>query len=150
MLKSLNTLACLYDMEGKLAEARPIYERCLGLAEKLRGPQHETVAAILDNLATVDHALGKEAGAEAAYKRALAIREKAAGAKEIDLCRPCTISRCSTWRRSSTLRPSRSSSGLSPSVKKPSESIIPRWRRAWRAWDGSMPSRVGREKRSRS
>ena len=77
MGKSLNTLACLYDMEGKAEEARLLHERQLTLAEKAQGKDHLDVAAILDNLATVNHVLHKDAEAEAAYKRALAIREKA-------------------------------------------------------------------------
>ena len=67
--RSLNTVACLYDMDGKPKEAKPAYERCLALAEKLDGKEHPNVAAVLDNLATVEHALGEAAEAEATYKR---------------------------------------------------------------------------------
>ena len=80
VLESLNTVACLYDMDGKLKEAKPAYERCLALAEKLNGKEHASVAAVLDNLATVDHiGWARTPRPRLPTSGALAIREKNPG-----------------------------------------------------------------------
>jgi tetratricopeptide (TPR) repeat protein len=86
VVASLNTLGCILEMDGRPEDARPFFERCLALAEKIRGTTEDaTVAAALNNLATVDHALGKNAQAEAEYRRELAIRKKLPGEKPIDM-----------------------------------------------------------------
>jgi tetratricopeptide (TPR) repeat protein len=82
---SLNTLASVYDLEGRTAEARQLYARCVEIARKTSGPDDPSLADALDNLATADHLLGKLAEAEASYKEALAIREKVADARPADI-----------------------------------------------------------------
>ena len=81
----LFTLAGILDAEGSAAQAAPLYKQCLKLTERQDGPDHPNVAAVLDNLAAVDHLLGEQDEAESLYKRALAIREKASGAESLDL-----------------------------------------------------------------
>ena len=76
LAQSLNTLACLLDAQGRLDEAEPLYQRALAIEEKVRGPEHPSVAALLDNLAALHHAQDHFARAETYYRRALAIREK--------------------------------------------------------------------------
>ena len=70
MAQSLNTLACLLDAQGRLDEAEPLYKRALAIEERVRGPEHPNVAALLDNLATLHHARDEFAQAEAYYRRA--------------------------------------------------------------------------------
>src|SRR5262249_28197310 len=83
----LNTLACLYDSQGRAADAEPYYRRSLAIEEKARGPEHPNVAALYDNLATVCHAQRKYDEAEQSYKRALATREKAPKERRPELAR---------------------------------------------------------------
>ncbi len=76
---SLNNLAWLYRLQGKYAEAEPLYQRALGIYETALGPEHPYVATGLNNLAGLYHTQGKYAEAEPLYQRSLAIREKALG-----------------------------------------------------------------------
>ncbi len=76
---SLNDLGEVYRLQGKYAEAEPLYKRSLAIKEKALGPDHPRVATSLNNLGLVYHARGRYAEAEPLHKRALAIREKALG-----------------------------------------------------------------------
>src|SRR5688572_23424488 len=51
---SLNNLALLYKIQAKYAEAEPIYQRAVGIIEKALGPEHPTLASILNNIAELD------------------------------------------------------------------------------------------------
>ena len=51
MANSLNSLAGLYDTQGKYAEAEPLYRRALAIAEKALGPEHPDLATDLQNYA---------------------------------------------------------------------------------------------------
>ena len=66
-------------MQGRYAEAEPLYKRALAISEKALGPEHPDVAIRLNNLAVLYWAQGRYAEAEPLLKRALAIREKALG-----------------------------------------------------------------------
>ncbi len=77
---SLNNLADLYRLQGRYAEAEPLYKRSLEILEKALGAEHPDVATSLNNLAEVYRAQGRYAEAEPLYERSLAIREKALGA----------------------------------------------------------------------
>ena len=78
---SLNNLAELHRVQGKYAEAEPLYKRSLAILEKALGPEHPHVATSLNNLALLYNAQGKYAEAEPLYKRSLSIYEKALGSE---------------------------------------------------------------------
>jgi tetratricopeptide (TPR) repeat protein len=75
----LNQQAEKLRQDEKYAEAIPIGQRALELAEKTFGPNHANVAESLDNLARLYWAQRKYAEAEPLFKRSLAIREKTLG-----------------------------------------------------------------------
>jgi tetratricopeptide (TPR) repeat protein len=81
--QSLNTLACLYDAQGRFDEAEPLYSRSLAIEQKVRGPEHPNIAALLDNLATLHHAQNHFVQAECYYRRALAVREKIGNVRDL-------------------------------------------------------------------
>jgi len=77
---ALNTLASLYQDQGKYAQAEYLYKHSLEIKEKTQGKvDHPSVAATLDNLANSYQAQGKYIKAEPLYKRSLEITEKALG-----------------------------------------------------------------------
>ena len=78
---SLNSLALLYLTQGNYAQAEPLLQRSLAIAEKALGPEHPNVATSLNNLALLYYTQGKYAQAEPLYRRALAIAEKALGSE---------------------------------------------------------------------
>ena len=49
--RSLNNLAGLYQVQGRYAEAEPLYKRSLAICEKAFGPDHPDVALSLNSLA---------------------------------------------------------------------------------------------------
>ena len=79
MANSLNNLASIYFLQGKFAEAEPLYKRSLTIWEKALGPDHPNVAASLNNLAELYYDQGKYSEAEPLFNRSLAIRERALG-----------------------------------------------------------------------
>jgi tetratricopeptide (TPR) repeat protein len=83
----LNQQAMKLHRQGKTAEAIPVGQRGLELAEKTFGPNHANVAKSLDNLARLYSSHRKYADAELLYKRSLAIREKALGPEHPDVAR---------------------------------------------------------------
>ncbi len=76
---SLNNLAFIYKVQGKYADAEPLYERSLAIVEETLGLGHPRLATSLDNLAGLHHEQGNYAEAEPLYKRSMAVREKALG-----------------------------------------------------------------------
>ena len=50
---SLNNLGELYRVQGRYAEAEPLYKRALAIVEKALGPEHPHVATGLYELATL-------------------------------------------------------------------------------------------------
>ncbi len=82
---SLNNLAELYRVQGKYADAEPLYLRALAIVEKALGPEHPDVAASLNNLAALYHTQGRYAEAEPLFERSLAIREKVLGPEHPDV-----------------------------------------------------------------
>ena len=83
----LNQQAVKLYRQGKSAEAIPIGQRALELAEKTFGPNHPNVAKSLDTLAWVYEDQRMYAEAEPLFKRSLAIREKALGPEHPDVAR---------------------------------------------------------------
>ncbi len=74
-----HNLASLYQAQGKVAKAEPLYLRALGIEEKALGKNHPYVANTLSYLASLYQTQGKYAKAESLYLRALGIKEKALG-----------------------------------------------------------------------
>src|SRR5262249_51487929 len=74
---SLNNLAVLYQEQGRLAEAEPLYKRALAMRETALPAGHPNIATSLNNLAFLYQAQGRLSEAEPLYKRALAMRETA-------------------------------------------------------------------------
>jgi len=75
----LTNLATILADLGQLAEARPLAERALAIAEAAYGADHPDVATRLTNLATILAGLGQAAEALPLAERALAITEAAYG-----------------------------------------------------------------------
>jgi len=71
--------------QGKYADALPVAQEALRVAEASFGPEHPNVAKSLNNLAALYHAQGKYAEAEEFLKRSLAIKEKALGPDDPDV-----------------------------------------------------------------
>jgi tetratricopeptide (TPR) repeat protein len=65
--------------QGKYAEAIPLGQESVRVAEATFGPEHPNVATSLSNLAILNWEQGRYADAEPLYRRALAIQEKALG-----------------------------------------------------------------------
>jgi tetratricopeptide (TPR) repeat protein len=79
--QSLNNLAAVYQDEGKLDAALPLFQRSLAIQEKALEPTDPLLAIPLGNLGFVYKTLGKFGLAEPLYVRALSISEKALGAE---------------------------------------------------------------------
>jgi tetratricopeptide (TPR) repeat protein/CHAT domain-containing protein len=71
--------------QGKYAEALPVAQEALHVAESLFGSEHPNTAQSLNSLAQQYRFLGKYGEADPLYKRALAIREKALGPEHPDV-----------------------------------------------------------------
>jgi tetratricopeptide (TPR) repeat protein len=78
-----NNAIALYQV-GKYAEAIPVAQQVLAIREKVLGPDHPDVAAVLNSIGLNYDKAGRYAEAELLYKRALAIREKALGSDHPD------------------------------------------------------------------
>jgi tetratricopeptide (TPR) repeat protein len=74
-------------MQGRYAEAEPLYRRALGIWEESLGPNHPNVAKGLSNLADFYHERGREPAAERLYMRAITILENALGPYHPDVAR---------------------------------------------------------------
>ncbi|HYA97151.1 MAG TPA: CHAT domain-containing tetratricopeptide repeat protein, partial [Methylomirabilota bacterium] len=71
--------------QGGYAEAVPVAQEALRVAEATFGPEHSRTATSLNNLAALYAAQGRYAEAEPLYNRALAIKEKALGPDHRDV-----------------------------------------------------------------
>jgi hypothetical protein len=58
------TFAELYRVQGRHADAEPLYKRALAIEEKAHGPSHPDVATLLDNLADLYERERRSADAE--------------------------------------------------------------------------------------
>ena len=68
----------LYEVQGRYAEAEPLYKRSLAIKEKALGPEHPNVAQGLENYAALLRAIGRTSEADKMEARAKAIRDKRA------------------------------------------------------------------------
>ena len=82
---ALNQQAVKLYNERRYSEAMPLAQRALAIQEKALGPNHPSVANLLNNLAFIYVNQGRYADAEPLYKRSLAIREKALGPDHLDV-----------------------------------------------------------------
>lgn len=73
VVRSLNSLAELYDKQARNSKAEPIYRRAIEIAETALGPEHPTTAQTLLRLAESYLSTGRPATAEPVLRRALAI-----------------------------------------------------------------------------
>jgi tetratricopeptide (TPR) repeat protein len=83
-------------IQGRYAEAEPLYKRGLAITEKALGPDHPHVGAALNNLAALYFDQGRYAEAELLFRRDLIIAEKALGPDHLDVAQ--------SLRRSAALR----------------------------------------------
>ncbi len=77
--KELSAQVLQFYQQGKFAEALPLAQEAMRVAEATFGPGDPNVATSLNNLAALYKAQGRYAEAEPLYTRALAIREQALG-----------------------------------------------------------------------
>jgi tetratricopeptide (TPR) repeat protein len=70
---------------GQYREAELLYQKTLGIRERILGPEHVDVATDMNNLARLHTEVGKYAQAEALYQRVQGIRERALGPTHPDL-----------------------------------------------------------------
>ena len=77
--KELNAQVDQLYQKGKYAEAIPLAQESVRVAEATFGPEHPNVAIWLNNLALLYKLQGRYGDAESLYRRALAIYEKALG-----------------------------------------------------------------------
>ncbi len=82
---TLTFLARAYEGQRKFVDAEPQYLEALRLVQKVRGPDHLDVAAILNNLGVLNRMHGQYPEAEHYLKRALAIKEGAHGPSHPDV-----------------------------------------------------------------
>ncbi len=73
---SLNDLGEVYRLQGKYAEAEPLYKRSLAIYEKALGPEHPNVATSLENYAALLRKTGRSDEATEMEARAKAIWAK--------------------------------------------------------------------------
>lgn len=76
---NLHNLSMLLEDNGNLAEAEPLIEEALRMAEALHGPTHPYVAFSLNSIAALHQKQERYAEAEAEFQRALAIGEATMG-----------------------------------------------------------------------
>ncbi len=81
-MHAANNLGELYRLQGRCAEAEPLYKRALAIKEKVLGPEHPEVATSLSNLglllnySVLLRATNRSDEAERMEARAKAIRAK--------------------------------------------------------------------------
>eukprot|EP00752_Nemacystus_decipiens_P014888 g13255.t2 len=83
--RSFLRIGQLFSLQGKRAEAKPLFERSEAIREEVLGPEHPDVAVTLNWRAMLCGDEGKYAEAEPLYERAQAILEKALGSEHPDV-----------------------------------------------------------------
>ena len=77
--RALDTLAKLYERQGRVKEAEPLYRRAVAILEAARGSDYEGVATSQENLGGLLKSLGRLDEAEPLLKQALATKERVFG-----------------------------------------------------------------------
>ena len=83
----LTDLGWMYQNVGDLADAEPIFKRCLEMRERILGPDHPWTAQSIYNLANCYMHMGKYPLAEPLYERGLAIDIKLSGPESVIIAR---------------------------------------------------------------
>ncbi len=83
-LDSIDSLAVLYQSQGRYSEAEPLYKQALQLREKVLGKEHPDTLDSIDGLAGLYQSQGRHSEAEPLYKQALQLREKVLGKEHPD------------------------------------------------------------------
>ncbi|GMU56926.1 MAG: hypothetical protein AMXMBFR33_60720 [Candidatus Xenobia bacterium] len=73
---SKNNLAELYRVQGRYADAEPLYHESLALREQFLGEHHPHVGGSLNNLANLCYAQGRYTRARVLYRKALTVWER--------------------------------------------------------------------------
>ncbi len=81
----LSWTATFYYMQGRYAEAEPLYVCSLSIREQQLGTNHPDVATSLNDLADLYELQGHYAEAEPLYMRSLSIREQQLGTNHPDV-----------------------------------------------------------------
>jgi tetratricopeptide (TPR) repeat protein len=76
---SLNSLASLYQAQGRLSDAEPLFIQALEMRQQLFEGDHPDVATSLNNLAYLYQAQGRLSDAEPLYGQALEMFERTLG-----------------------------------------------------------------------
>ena len=76
---ALDSLARLFEDQGRYGEAEPLYEEAKRIDERVLGPEHPGTLTAVNNLAGLYESQGRYAEAEPLYERALAARERVLG-----------------------------------------------------------------------
>ncbi|KAF8440564.1 hypothetical protein BDZ91DRAFT_755540, partial [Kalaharituber pfeilii] len=79
-LDTVNSMANVYESQGKYSQALELYQRALAGREKALGADHPNTLGTIYNMAIVYQSQGKYSQALELYQRALAGKEKALGA----------------------------------------------------------------------
>ena len=69
-------MGIVYRLQGRYAEAEPLYKRALAILEKALGPDHPDVATTLENYAALLRKTGRTTEATKMEARAKAVRAK--------------------------------------------------------------------------
>ena len=97
LARLLDSLALLYDRQGRYEQAEPLFERALSIREQLLGPGHSLTADLLTNLAILYTRQGKYAQAEPLFERALRAWEQTWGPGHPEVARPLSnLAECYT------------------------------------------------------
>ena len=78
---SLGGLADMYRVQGRYAEALPIYQRVLKIRETTLGPEHPATADALNNLGLLYHEQGDDGEALPLFLRAVRLTRRLPGPK---------------------------------------------------------------------
>ena len=76
MASTLNNLAEVYRAEGRWEDAAPLYPRAIAIVEKALGPDHPTLAVLMENYAVVLRRAHRDAEALEMDERARDIRTR--------------------------------------------------------------------------
>ncbi len=69
-------MGIVYRLQGRYAEAEPLYKRALAILEKALGPDHPDVATTLENYAALLRKTGRTTEATKMEARGKAVRAK--------------------------------------------------------------------------
>ena len=78
-LTSLNTLASLYESQGRFGEAEPLYRESLQSRREVLGARHPDTMVSLNNLAGLYNSQGRYSEAEPLYLEALRVKREVLG-----------------------------------------------------------------------